>query len=49
MGTRQRRFLKADRNAGLVATVSILALMVDPCRLFAFAQKGSRPQAIRVS
>jgi hypothetical protein len=49
MGITQRRFLKADRKAGLVATVSIRALMVEPCSFLSFAQNGSRPQAKRVT
>ncbi len=49
MGMTQRRFLNADRKAGLVATVSILALMVEPCRPLALAQNGSSPQAKRVT
>lgn len=49
MGIRHRCFLKAERKAGLVGTVSMRALMVDPCSFFAFAQKGSSPQASRCS
>lgn len=49
MGTTQRRFLQAVRNAGFVATVSILGLIVEPCRFLALAQKGRRPYASRVT
>lgn len=44
---RQRRALKALRNAGFLATVSMRAFMVEPCRLFVLAQKGKRSQARR--
>ncbi|MNV19124.1 hypothetical protein D3C71_1099750 [compost metagenome] len=49
MGIRHRRFLNADRKAGLVATVSMRALIVEPCSFLALAQKGSRPQDSRVT
>ena len=41
--TRQRRFLNAERNAGLVSTVSTRALMHELPILASLAQLGIRP------
>jgi hypothetical protein len=48
-GTRQRLYLIASRNAGVVVIVSALALMVRSPMLGSLAQYGISPQRISTS